>query len=36
MRPDLDPARIAVIAEYARRFAANQPLTNVVGKASWF
>ncbi len=34
--PDLDPARVAVLTENARRFAAGQPLTNVVDKASWF
>jgi phosphoglycerate dehydrogenase-like enzyme len=34
--PDLDPARVAVIAENARRFAAGQPLVNVVDKANWF
>ena len=34
--PDLDPARVAVITENARRFAAGQPLMNVVDKASWF
>ena len=34
--PDLDPARAAVIAENARRFAAGQPLLNVVDKAGWF
>ena len=34
--PDLDPARVAVISENARRFAAGQPLLNVVDKANWF
>jgi phosphoglycerate dehydrogenase-like enzyme len=34
--PDLDPARVAVIAENARRFAAGRPLVNVVDKATWF
>ncbi len=34
--PDLDPARVAVIAENARRFAAGEPLVNVVDKANWF
>jgi phosphoglycerate dehydrogenase-like enzyme len=34
--PDLDPQRVAVIAENARRFAAGEPLLNVVDKASWF
>jgi len=33
---DLDPARVAVVTENARRFAARQPLLNVVDKASWF
>jgi phosphoglycerate dehydrogenase-like enzyme len=34
--PDLDPARVKVVAENARRFAAGQPLLNVVDKANWF
>jgi len=34
--PDLDPARVAVITDNARRFAAGQPLVNVVDKANWF
>jgi len=34
--PDLDPERVAVISENARRFAAGEPLLNVVDKASWF
>jgi phosphoglycerate dehydrogenase-like enzyme len=34
--PDLDPARVSIIAENARRFAAGQPLINVVDKANWF
>lgn len=34
--PDLDPARVAVITENARRFAAGEPLINVVDKANWF
>ncbi|HEU5318501.1 MAG TPA: D-2-hydroxyacid dehydrogenase [Chloroflexota bacterium] len=34
--PDLDPARVSVIAENARRFAKGEPLLNVVDKASWF
>lgn len=34
--PDLDPARVQVIVENARRFAAGQPLINVVDKANWF
>jgi phosphoglycerate dehydrogenase-like enzyme len=34
--PDLDPARISVIAENARRFARGEPLMNVVDKAGWF
>lgn len=34
--PDLDPERVKVISENARRFAAGQPLANVVDKASWF
>jgi phosphoglycerate dehydrogenase-like enzyme len=34
--PDLDPARVSVIAENARRFAAGQPLVNVVDKSNWF
>jgi phosphoglycerate dehydrogenase-like enzyme len=34
--PDLDPVRIQVVAENARRFAAGQPLHNVVDKANWF
>jgi phosphoglycerate dehydrogenase-like enzyme len=34
--PDLDPERVKVIGENARRFAAGQPLINVVDKANWF
>ena len=34
--PDLDPARAAVIVENARRFAAGEPLQNIVDKANWF
>jgi phosphoglycerate dehydrogenase-like enzyme len=34
--PSLDPERIAVISENARRFAKGEPLVNVVDKASWF
>jgi phosphoglycerate dehydrogenase-like enzyme len=34
--PDLDPERVKVIGENARRFAAGQPLLNVVDKANWF
>ena len=34
--PDLDPARIQVISENARRFARGETLMNVVDKASWF
>ena len=34
--PSLDPERVAVIAENARRFARGEPLVNVVDKASWF
>lgn len=34
--PDLDPERVKLIAENARRFAAGQPLLNVVDKANWF
>jgi phosphoglycerate dehydrogenase-like enzyme len=34
--PDLDPERVKVISENARRFAAGQPLINVVDKANWF
>jgi phosphoglycerate dehydrogenase-like enzyme len=34
--PDLDPARAALVGENARRFAAGEPLVNVVDKASWF
>jgi phosphoglycerate dehydrogenase-like enzyme len=34
--PDLDPERVKVIGENARRFAASQPLLNVVDKANWF
>jgi phosphoglycerate dehydrogenase-like enzyme len=34
--PDLEPARQAVIIENARRFAAGQPLMNVVDKSEWY
>jgi phosphoglycerate dehydrogenase-like enzyme len=34
--PYLDDRRYAIIAENARRFAAGQPLMNVVDKANWF
>ena len=34
--PSLDPERVHVIAENARRFAAGQALMNVVDKANWF
>jgi phosphoglycerate dehydrogenase-like enzyme len=34
--PWIEPRRIAVTIENARRFAAGQPLVNVVDKASWF
>jgi phosphoglycerate dehydrogenase-like enzyme len=34
--PDLAPVRVAVITENARRFAAGEPLVNVVDKANWF
>jgi phosphoglycerate dehydrogenase-like enzyme len=34
--PTLDPARAQVLVENARRFAAGEPLMNVVDKASWF
>jgi phosphoglycerate dehydrogenase-like enzyme len=34
--PSLDGARNAIIIENARRFAAGQPLMNVVNKAEWF
>ena len=34
--PDLDPERVAVIAENARRFASGETLINVVDKANWF
>ena len=34
--PDLDPKRVEVIAENARRFATGRPLINVVDKANWF
>lgn len=34
--PSLDAARTNIIIENARRFAAGQPLINVVNKAEWF
>ena len=34
--PDLDPERIKVISENARRFARGEPLVNVVDKKNWF
>ena len=34
--PDLEPARVSLIGENARRFAADQPLLNIVDKANWF
>jgi phosphoglycerate dehydrogenase-like enzyme len=34
--PDLEPARQAVIIENARRFAAGEPLLNVVDKGEWY
>jgi phosphoglycerate dehydrogenase-like enzyme len=34
--PDLDPARQALIIENARRFAADEPLLNVVEKGEWY
>jgi phosphoglycerate dehydrogenase-like enzyme len=34
--PYLDDRRFEIIAENARRFAAGQPLINVVDKANWF
>jgi phosphoglycerate dehydrogenase-like enzyme len=34
--PHLDERRLDMIVENARRFAAGQPLLNVVDKASWF
>jgi phosphoglycerate dehydrogenase-like enzyme len=34
--PDLEPARQAVIIENARRFAAGEPLMNVVNKSEWY
>lgn len=34
--PSLDAARNDVVIENARRFAAGQPLINVVDKAEWF
>lgn len=34
--PDLEPARQAVIIENARRFAAGEPLMNVVNKIEWY
>ena len=34
--PDLEPARQAVIVENARRFAAGEPLMNVVAKNEWY
>jgi phosphoglycerate dehydrogenase-like enzyme len=34
--PDLDPARQALIIENARRFAAMEPLINVVEKSEWY
>jgi phosphoglycerate dehydrogenase-like enzyme len=34
--PHLDERRVAVTVENARRFAAGEPLTNVVDKARWF
>ena len=34
--PDLEPARHALIIENARRFAAGEPLVNVVDKREWY
>jgi phosphoglycerate dehydrogenase-like enzyme len=34
--PDLEPARQALIVENARRFAAGEPLVNVVDKREWY
>jgi phosphoglycerate dehydrogenase-like enzyme len=34
--PDLEPARQALIVENARRFAAMEPLINVVDKSEWY
>jgi phosphoglycerate dehydrogenase-like enzyme len=34
--PDLDPKRVDLISENARRFAKGEPLLNVVDKANWF
>lgn len=34
--PDLEPARQALIVENARRFAAGEPLLNVVDKREWY
>ena len=34
--PYLDDCRLEIISDNARRFAAGQPLRNVVDKAMWF
>ena len=34
--PDLEPARQALIVGNARRFAADEPLLNVVNKREWY
>ena len=34
--PDLDPERVKLIGENARRFARGEPLLNVVDKKNWF
>ena len=34
--PDIEPARRALVVENARRFAAGEPLVNVVDKREWY
>jgi phosphoglycerate dehydrogenase-like enzyme len=34
--PDLEPARQELIVKNARRFAAGEPLVNVVDKSEWY